>query len=270
MKTIDVLLSTHSNKIFSAFELIEKIPVTSGVFYIVVHQDVQPLSEVDLLPMMSRGDFKYIHSHDRGVTKSRNIALKNSTSDIVLFADDDIELSHNFYEIIRNAYLAFSGFVTFQVGVSGHHFNDNYRQSRFKSVSFTHNKFSILSVGTIEVTVDRASISKLPHYFPEDMGAGATYPACDEPVFLAKLLDSKVSGLYMPDVICKHPAFSSGLDLDGAFLAARGVAFYRIFGPAIGLLMLLIFVFKRRLYRSGQLIKNVKLLLSGWSYANKQ
>lgn len=270
MKTIDVLFSTYSNRIFSALSIIEGKPIAGGVFYIVVHQDAQPVSDTYLLPLFARGDFIYIHSCGQGVTKSRNIALEASTSDIVLFADDDIELSPDFHKVIRKAYLEFSGFVTFQVGVLGHDSGDNYRQSKFKPVSFAHTKLTILSVGTIEVTVDRASLLQLSDYFPEDMGAGALYPACDEPVFLAKLLDAGVNGLYVPDEICKHPALSSGLELDGAFLSARGVAFYRIFGPAVGLVMLFLFMLKRRLYQNQRLIKNLKLLLSGWMYAFKK
>lgn len=46
----------------------------------------------------------YINTTERGLSRSRNMAIKNSDSDICLLCDDDEELVDNYDEIIVNAF----------------------------------------------------------------------------------------------------------------------------------------------------------------------
>src|SRR5699024_8504169 len=47
---------------------------------------------------------KFISSKDRGLSKSRNLAIKNSDADICLFADNDVTYEDNYINIILDAY----------------------------------------------------------------------------------------------------------------------------------------------------------------------
>lgn len=269
MKTIDVLISTYSWRVVDALRIIDSQSVVDGVKYVVVHQADEPLSSSFLSTYNGRGDFKYFFTQTRGVTVSRNLALKNSCADIVLFADDDIELAPEFYKNIRFGYESYTGFITFKIGVLGSGEQDMTGRRQFNKHEFAHSKISILSVGTIEVSVDCQSLIYSGAHFPEDMGAGSFYPVCDEPVFLAMLLDSGIKGKYLPFEICKHPAVSSGLDLNGSCLSARGILFYRVFGPFVGFVMMCIFYLKKKLFSGGNAIKNIRCLIDGWRYAKK-
>ena len=47
---------------------------------------------------------KVLTVNDKGLSKSRNLGLENATSDIILFADDDLSYTENYETIIKEAY----------------------------------------------------------------------------------------------------------------------------------------------------------------------
>ncbi|MGF7482752.1 glycosyltransferase family A protein [Providencia sp. SP181] len=231
---LDMLYSTHEDRIHS---LIEKLPLSNSCVNIVIVHQMNINSNYDYImePLLKeRSDIKYYKSFTKGVTKSRNIALKNATGDIVLFCDDDVIYRKDIQKIIIEQYRINPeiGFITFAYS------NQTDMQNaakKFHSSSFKHNLKTILKVGTIEVTARREPIIKNKVCFPEDMGAGATYFLCDEPVFLSKLLKNSMNGIYKPLIIGYHPADSSGqiFNKKEAF-ASRYLCFTRIFGLFFG------------------------------------
>ncbi|MFD1093968.1 glycosyltransferase family A protein [Providencia vermicola] len=231
---LDMLYSTYEDRIYS---LIEKLPLpNSSVNIIIVHQ-MNINSNYDYIIkqlLETRNDIKYYKSLTKGVTKSRNIALKNATGDIVLFCDDDVTYKKDIQEIIIEQYRKTPdiGFITFAYS---NQLDMQNAAKKFHSSSFKHNLKTILRVGTIEVTVRREPIIKNNVCFPEDMGAGTTYFLCDEPVFLSKLLKNSINGIYKPLIIGYHPAESSGQTFSRkeAF-ASRYLCFTRIFGLFFG------------------------------------
>ena len=49
-------------------------------------------------------NIRVLNSYEKGLSKSRNLALKNAKGDICLLADDDIKYVENFDNIIKNAF----------------------------------------------------------------------------------------------------------------------------------------------------------------------
>ena len=50
----------------------------------------------------------WIDTLDRGLSKSRNLAIKNAIGDICLIADDDVVLEKDFHESILSSYESLS------------------------------------------------------------------------------------------------------------------------------------------------------------------
>lgn len=237
--TLDMLFSTFGTRIITLANNLP--PEKENVTIIICHQTSVDISDEVKLLFESRKDIKYFPLKSKGVTKSRNYAIRKANSDILIFCDDDVKYAENLYDLVCNAYLKNDNvdFITFsyiKTGLGLH---------KFSKRSYKHSYKTILNVGTIEVTCKRKELDSIIDWFPEDMGAGTKYYLCDEPVFLSRLLKSGLTGCYIPKVIGEHPPESSGIEfIDVNSLISRLYCFVRIFGTFTGRVIYLIFVIK--------------------------
>ncbi|OYD25974.1 glycosyltransferase family A protein [Oceanimonas baumannii] len=239
--TLEMLYSTYGDRIF---RLINNLPPQSlYVSITIVHQ----VGGCDQLMnyqehFKRRSDIRYIPINSVGVTKSRNVAIENSHADIVLFCDDDVVYEDDFYKKVILSYKENSGvdFITFS-------YNRGLTQPvKFSKRKTKHDLFSILSVGTIEISCLRSSLLNARCFFPEDMGTGQKLFLCDEPVFLASLIRAGCRGIYVPLNICDHPDESSGADFKSYYaIESRYECFKRVFGLFMGRVLFFCFVFYR-------------------------
>lgn len=237
--SLSMLFSVYDDGILT---LINNIPdANENVEIIIVHQLITDKCYNGLFDILNkRNDIQYIKSFTKGVTKSRNIAIRRASNDIILFCDDDTRFDENLYTIINNAYNSEENceFITFAYwrGKLGH---------KFKTRSYKHNIKTILNVGTIEVSCKREFILSNNIFFPEDMGAGEKYFLCDEPVFLSRILKKKGRGVYIPKFICTHDEESSGDNFnDRNAFVSRYLCFQRVFGISMGWGAYILFLIK--------------------------
>ncbi|SIS93010.1 MAG: glycosyltransferase [Thalassolituus maritimus] len=238
MASIDFLFSTFEERIDG---LLKNLPgFCSNRNIIIVHQTQDPNSFRYVKEYLSdRDDVQYIQQNEYGVTKSRNLAIKYSSSDYVLFCDDDVVYEDNVTSILLRSMVGCDA-CTFRISSTA----EGYTKD-FKNYEFTHSRFSILSVGTIEIACDRAFLIKYEILFPEELGAGAKYPSCDEPVFLSKILANGGVLKYKPVTICSHPPISSGIKIDTfESLLSRAIAFKYIFGSRVYIAVFVLFWIK--------------------------
>ncbi|WP_100753543.1 glycosyltransferase family 2 protein [Vibrio salilacus] len=238
----EILLSTHEGRIWNVLDRVRKWSQVSNV--LIVHQT----NDTNLVRKVSQQisnieNVRYLNQQETGVSKSRNLALKHSSSRILLFCDDDVDLVNGFQDILIESFAKFptASAVTYSVKDT----DSNELTKNFSTKSFLHNRFTVLKVGTIEIAVRRDSVIRSTATFPENLGAGATLPVCDEPVFLSRLLDSKGMVRYIPIAIASHKKESSGTAIDSFNkLKSRSVCFQYIFGPFLGLLVFVFFSLK--------------------------
>ncbi len=94
--TFEVLISAMHQKDFS---IAERTKIKGNV--LIINQcDENSYSE----KQTENGLWRMISTTERGLSKSRNLAIKNTIGDIVLLCDDDETLEENYEEIILNAY----------------------------------------------------------------------------------------------------------------------------------------------------------------------
>ena len=244
-KTLTVLVSTYNERVKSLDNLLARY--NRNVKYIVVHQvdNSEDYREWSDKLIARRKDLRYSLLLSSGVTKSRNIALSQVDGDYALFMDDDVKLADDFHITILEFFAKHSdaSVLTFQAGnmESGEALKD------YPTKVQRHTKISILKVGTIEVAFDVKAVQATGVCFPEHLGAGSCLPACDEPVFLARLMAKGLKLMFIPETIVFHPELSSGkVFVSENTLLCRGVAFREIFGRFISIPVIILFYLKNR------------------------
>ncbi|HFO6010483.1 TPA: glycosyltransferase, partial [Escherichia coli] len=110
-----------------------------------------------------------------GVTKSRNFLINKAKSNYIAFCDDDIYYFPNAISTVLDKMEHENIDVATCMTIT----DDSKPLKNYASRDYHHNKRTILRVGTVEIICKRESILKTD-LFPEDMGAGALFPLCDE------------------------------------------------------------------------------------------
>jgi glycosyltransferase involved in cell wall biosynthesis len=214
-----------------------------NVEYIIVVQggsDEDLASYIDSNFWTHRQDIKIIFDSNFGVAYSRNLAIKNARGQIALFSDDDVTLDSSCFDLLLKSFSDFENcdFLTFNV--------EDYDGKLLKPplCNGYHNLISILGVGTIQIAV-RLNSNNRKYQFPVNLGAGAEYPNCDEPVYLSRFLNDGRIGAHINKTICYHPAVSSGSSLNSyRKIISRLIAFRYIFGTVKGTFLFLVFMVK--------------------------
>ena len=140
------------------------------------------------------GRARIFSNRDRGLTKSRNLAIAKSCADICLLCDDDEQFTPNYEKVILDAYGAIpqADIIAFKVMGQPKTLPDRVMQLRFPK---------LLNVSSWQISFRRDSLINSGVRFDELLGAGSGNGAEEELKFL---LDCRRAGLkiwYVPTVI---------------------------------------------------------------------
>lgn len=163
----------------------------------------------------------YIETKERGLSKSRNMAIKNSTADICILCDNDVEYYSNYEALILEQYLLHPDYdvIVFHVTSPFHPkpIYDSARKLNYitccKSISY-------------EISFRRESIKEIK--FNEQIGAGTKFKMGEENIFLYECLRRGLHVHYVPIEIAhlryEQSTWNTGFDKD--FFVSRGASFY--------------------------------------------
>jgi hypothetical protein len=162
-----------------------------------------------------------------GVAHSRNAAIAQCDTPWLWFMDDDVALP----PAAIDALLALLPqqpehrvLITSVVQPDG-------RPLKRRPEGQRYDRRGVLAVGTIQIVAQADWLRRHGLRFPLRLGAGARYPVCDEPVFLARALRAGAAIVHTDRVQVVHAAESSGGSLARPeAVRARAIAFYEIFG----------------------------------------
>ena len=137
---------------------------------------------------------KFICTTERGLSRSRNMAIRNCEGDICLICDDDEELADGYEQIILRAYgqKADVDVMTFAFDRTDKGYSSRPGRLTFKS---------IMQTSSVEITFKKDSVKGYDIWFDERMGSGTGNGAGEENKFL---MDCKRAGLkmyYTPECI---------------------------------------------------------------------
>tara|TARA_B100001996_G_scaffold125494_1_gene95111 strand:- start:1395 stop:2204 length:810 start_codon:yes stop_codon:yes gene_type:complete len=168
-----------------------------------------------------------INSDSKGLSISRNLAIKNSSFDYCVFADDDIVYKEDFYTIISTSFKnnPNADIITFRmVDESGKLFKD------YKNIEY-HDERTIRDINSVVIAFKRESIIKNNLSFDPLFGLGSIFPTGDEYVFLMECLDKGLNIISNSAIILSHNSDSSGkMAHRDQNIFARAAIFYKFFG----------------------------------------
>ncbi len=142
---------------------------------------------------------KFISTTERGLSRSRNMAIRNSTADICQIADDDETLDDSYTDIVTEAFQSHPNADVIAFGLScGRDGHSNYSQKENKI-----NYLSALRVSSVQIAFRRKSIIDNGISFDVQMGAGTRHGAGEENKFLYDCLNKGLHCYYIPKVILR-------------------------------------------------------------------
>lgn len=150
---------------------------------------------------------KFISTTERGLSRSRNMAIKNATADICLICDDDEVLDDNYPTKIIHAFSQNpeSSIIAFQL-------QNTYK--RFPSNKKNIGYINALKFASWQLAFKREDISANNIFFDETLGSGVSKAGGEENKFLYDCLKRRLKLLYVPQ--------SVGRMIDGTSLWFKG------------------------------------------------
>lgn len=189
----------------------------------------------------------WIDTCERGLSRSRNMALRAATAEICVITDDDMVYRDGYPQIIEKAFdeTPEAALLRFEVeGIEG----------VFKKYSHQGGKLNLLGsmkVSSVEIAFRREAILEKGIWFDELIGAGTEFPMGEENTFLFACLRNQLQLYYVPQVIADlHIGESTWFEgYNEKNFVGRGAAFTAMDRSLSGLLALQFAVRKYKLYK---------------------
>ena len=124
---------------------------------------------------------RMITTDTKGLAVSRNLALLNSTADIVIFADDDEVFEKGYLERVKDGFIEHPDvdFFVFKTII----YQDNeeiVKVKEEKNLSF----YNCLRYGSVHFVFRREVLARANLYLPTHFGAGTDYGSGEDSIFI--------------------------------------------------------------------------------------
>lgn len=177
----------------------------------------------------------------RGLTRSRNLAISKAQADVCLICDDDERFVPNYERIILDAYrqLPHADVIIFKMANRQPSFPDQIMQLRFPQT---------MKVSSWQISFRRENLLKADVRFDELLGAGTGNGAEEELKFL---LDCQRAGLqiwYVPEVIASVAQEASTWfgGFNETFFENRGATTRYILGAGLASLYAVYYIVRKK------------------------
>lgn len=191
---IEVLLSTMKRDDIS---FLNKMNIQSDVLVINQHDKFE-YQEFEHKGFRVR----FITVNQRGLSKSRNLALSYAEGDVCLLADDDIVYEDGYPEMVKQAFenCPKAGIVVFNTKILNSD-EDKYRKEIKKVRKSPQNSF----YGSVRIAFRRQSVIKNGIYFNSFLGAGTQYGGGEDSLFIKDCRKKRIK-------IYENPNYISSVD----------------------------------------------------------
>jgi glycosyltransferase involved in cell wall biosynthesis len=244
--------------------LVEKMNIKSNA--IIINQ----CNKNEFLEFNYKGkNIKFISLSERGVGLSRNNALMRATSDICLFADDDVRYVDEYENIIIKAFKENpkADIIIFNV-ISENPNRPIQTTNCYSKVRW----FNCLKYGAVRIAVKTDRIREVNIYFSLLFGGGAKYSAGEDSLFIAECIKKGLKVFASPEVI----GYASQLDstwFEGytdKYFIDKGV-FYSVLSKRWARIFCLQFIIRhyKLFIKDKPLIKAYKLMIKGTKMISK-
>ena len=138
---------------------------------------------------------RIIHTTERGLSRSRNMAIRNATGDVCLVCDDDEILEDDYSEKIACAFIEHPQADILSFIVKSH------RKSYFPSKEKTIGYIGAMKTSSYQITFRRNAIIQKNVRFDEKMGSGTGNGGGEEIRFLFDCLNRRLKMCFIPCLI---------------------------------------------------------------------
>ena len=191
---VEVLLSTMHREDVS---FLDKMNIQSDVLVINQH-DRFAYQEFDY----NGHRVRFITVNQRGLSKSRNLALSYAEGDICLLADDDIVYEDGYPEMVKKAFedSPKAGIVVFNTKML------NSEEAKFrKPIKKIRKAPSYSFYGSVRIAFKRETVTKNGIFFNQFLGAGTPYGGGEDSLFIKDCREHHI-GIY------ENPNYISSVD----------------------------------------------------------
>lgn len=206
---------------------------------------------------------KVINSKEKGLSKSRNLAIGNASKKICLIADDDVIFEKDFS---NNIVLSFNQHQNAHIITFNHKRIGNPEPQKKRNSIFIHDTKSIWNVSSIEIAFKLDEIKNRKLHFDENFGLGSHFETAEEFLFLKEALNEKLRLIFNPAVIVSHAEFSSGKNEGSdALIYARAALFYKLHGifAYVWLLKYILFLTRKKYIKFSDALNKYKKGMDG-------
>ena len=193
----------------------------------------------------SRATIRMIRTNTRGLSKSRNLAIRHTVGDVCLLCDDDEQLDSSYEDTILKAYEALpdADIICFRI---------SNQPSRLTQKTQRLTKWTAMRIASWQITFRRESVLESGIRFDEDMGAGTGNGGGEEVKFLRDCIKAGLKAYYVPKsigtVAQSESTWFKGYDRD--FFYKRGITNRYMLGLPVSILYAAYYTMvKRDLYK---------------------
>lgn len=246
MMSLEILVSTMNQKTKKDIETLQK-KMNIKCSSLIINQC--PNETKDKLLIYNNKVCKVISYPEKGLSKSRNCAIKQSTSDICVIADDDLCYEDDFEKKVISSYEKYpdADIIAFYVESSNKDRPTTMQKDGKKSY------IGSMKISSFQITFKRKSIINNNLYFDERFGAGSgIYKAGEENIFLFDCLKKKLKIYYVSEKIAtvNHQESTWFSGFDKQYLSTLGAAYYRMTPLFSNLLIIQFLIRKYKLYKN--------------------
>lgn len=203
-------------------------------------------------------NIKFISTIERGLSKSRNMAIKNSKADICLLADDDLKYVKNYKKIVMDMFDKNPQVDILCFCVEG----INKKFKNYPNIEKNLNFITSMKVSSVEIAFRREKIINNKIMFKEMFGTGSgCYNMGEENIFLSECIKKKLKIKFVPikiaDLYIGKSSWFNGYN--NKYFFDRGAVFTAMNKRYSYLLILQFAIRKYSLYKSEISFKNALL-----------
>jgi len=256
---LEILISTMNKTSLSFLEAIFAYHKLDDLNILIINQ-----TEIGKELHSDFKNIRVINSYEKGLSKSRNIAIKNALGDICLIADDDIEYLPNFERTVKKSFKKFdkASVILFKIDTFT---GETYKTYPKKSIRLSGNR-DIKSASSIEITFNRTTIDSNNILFDPLFGLGSYFQSGEEYLFLKDVLKKRLPIYFENKFIVKHQFIRSTSNMaSDDFIKAKAAQYcddYKIFSY-FALLKFIIFLVRKRKVPLSDFILKYKIGLGG-------
>lgn len=206
IKKIELFVSEQLNILISTIDdgirKLDRVLLSpiEGVSYIVSHQYTDE-EYIKIPGFLIRDDVQISQIRGKGVTRSRNNALRLAEGDIGLFSDDDVTYRKEYFDRIKEK---FRNHPELDVGLFKIKTGKNEPEyKKYPEKEMTYRRAP--SIGTVEMAVRLKKVKEKGIFFDERFGAGQPLLiGSDEMLFAQDCIDSGLTVRFYPEYIVEH------------------------------------------------------------------